>query len=57
MIEGLRSDRLPAPHFRYSPVVKAGPHYQMAGMVALNKDTGQLESGGAYQETKKSCLT
>ncbi len=53
MIEGLRSDRLPAPHFRYSPVVKAGPHYQMAGMVALNKDTGQLESGGAYQETKK----
>jgi 2-iminobutanoate/2-iminopropanoate deaminase len=53
MIEVLKSDELPTPKFRYSPMLKAGSHYQMAGMIALDKDTGLLESGGIYQETKK----
>lgn len=53
MIEALSSTNLPAPRFRYSPLVKAGPFYKTAGMVALDKDSGQLESGGAGRETAK----
>ena len=53
MIEMLSSEQLPAPRFRYSPMVKAGKHYQMAGMIALDRETGQLESGGVYLETRK----
>ncbi len=53
MIESLSSKNLPAPRFRYSPLVKAGPFYKTAGMIALDKDTGQLEPGGAGAETAK----
>ena len=53
MIQALKSSQLPAPQFRYSPVVQAGNNYQMAGMVALDKESGQLVGGGAYQQTKK----
>ena len=53
MIEALSSDNLPAPRFRYSPLVKAGPFYKTAGMLALNKQTGQLEAGGAGAETAR----
>lgn len=53
MIEALSSENLPAPRFRYSPLVKSGPFYQTAGMIALDKDSGELESGGAGAETKK----
>ncbi len=44
---------LPQPRFRYSPCVKAGPHYRFAGMVALDSETGTLESGGPGAETAK----
>ena len=47
MIESLSSKNLPAPRFRYSPLVKSGPFYKTAGMIALNKETDQLEPGGA----------
>ena len=53
MIESLSSENLPAPRFRYSPLVKAGPFYKTAGMIALNKDTGELEPGGAGAETAR----
>lgn len=53
MIESLSSENLPAPRFRYSPLVKAGPFYKTAGMIALNKETGQLEPGGAGPETAR----
>ena len=53
MIEALSSENLPAPRFRYSPLVKAGPFYKTAGMIALNKETGKLEPGGAGPETAR----
>ncbi len=53
MIESLSSKNLPAPRFRYSPLIKAGPWYKSAGMVALDKDSGKLESGGVRAETAK----
>ncbi|OGT82827.1 MAG: enamine deaminase RidA [Gammaproteobacteria bacterium RIFCSPLOWO2_02_FULL_61_13] len=53
MIQSLSSKNLPAPRFRYSPLVKAGPIYKTAGMIALDKDSGQLETGGVGAETTK----
>ena len=53
MIEALSSENLPAPRFRYSPLIKAGPFYKTAGMIALDKDSGELETGGAGAETAK----
>ena len=53
MIESLSSENLPEPRFRYSPLVKSGPFYKTAGMIALDKNTGQLEPGGAGAETAK----
>ena len=53
MIEALSSENLPAPRFRYSPLVKSGPYYKTAGMIALDKDSGELEPGGAGPETAK----
>ena len=44
---------LPRPRFRYSPCVRAGPHYRFAGMIALDSETGTLESGGPGAETAK----
>jgi 2-iminobutanoate/2-iminopropanoate deaminase len=53
MIEALTSENLPPPRFRYSPLVKAGPFLKTAGMVALDKDSGELQPGGAGPETAK----
>jgi 2-iminobutanoate/2-iminopropanoate deaminase len=53
MIEALSSKNLPAPRFRYSPLVKAGPFYKTAGMLGLDRDCGKLEAGGVGPETKK----
>jgi 2-iminobutanoate/2-iminopropanoate deaminase len=45
---------LPAPRFRYTPCVKTGPFYQMAGMIALDpKDNSKLVAGGAEGETRR----
>jgi len=52
MIQAMSSSNLPQPHFRYTPLIKAGPVYKTAGMVALDKDTGEL-SIGAEIETDK----
>ena len=53
MIEALSSSNLPVPRFRYSPLIKAGPFYKTAGMIALDKDSGALEEGGAGAETAR----
>ncbi len=53
MREVLISANLPAPRFRYSPCVKAGPNYQFAGMIALDTESGVLESGGPGAEAAK----
>ena len=53
MIKALSSKNLPAPRFRYSPLVKSGPFHKTAGMIALDKDSGELEPGGAGLETAK----
>ena len=52
MREILTSPNLPAPKFRYSPLVKCGPFYQTAGMVALDS-SGNLVSGGPETETRQ----
>ena len=33
--------------------MRAGPHYRFAGMIALDSETGTLESGGPGAETAK----
>ena len=53
MIDALSSEKLPKPKFRYSPLVKAGPYYKTAGMIALDASSGVLVTGGVYAETKK----
>ena len=53
MIEALSSARLPAPRFRYSPLIKAGPFYKTAGMIGLDQATGALEPGGAGAEAAR----
>ena len=52
-IESLTSENLPPPRFRYSPLIKCGPSYKTAGMIALDPGTGELEPGGAGAETAK----
>jgi 2-iminobutanoate/2-iminopropanoate deaminase len=53
MPRALTSKNLPPPRFRYSPMVKAGPFYQMAGMVALAPDGSGLVAGGVEAETRQ----
>lgn len=50
MIERLRSAALPKPRFRYCPMVKAGPFYKTAGMIALDPASGKLAEGGVKVE-------
>lgn len=52
MIQTMSSDNLPQPRFRYSPLIKAGPFYKTAGMVALDKDTGELTLGAEAETVK-----
>ncbi len=47
----IASKSLPAPRFRYSPVVQAGPFAFVSGLVGLDAATGSLVSGGAHAET------
>ncbi|MEZ4270773.1 MAG: RidA family protein [Myxococcota bacterium] len=53
MRELLMSANLPKPLFRYTPMVKAGPFYQMAGAVGLKPDGSGLVSGGPEAETRQ----
>ena len=53
MVEPLVSKALVPPKFRYSQLVKAGPHYYCSGLIALDNDTGKLVEGGVGPETEK----
>lgn len=46
----LNSSAIPAPKFRYSQVIQAGPHYYCSGLLGLD-DYGNLVSGGPGMET------
>jgi len=47
------SEVLPAPRFRYTPVVAAGEFIFVSGMVALDPESGQLAGGGVRGETSQ----
>ena len=51
--ELLVSRSLPAPRFRYSPVVRAGQQVFVSGMVGLDAATGGLVEGGAFEQTRR----
>lgn len=51
MREILQSEKLPKTVYNYSPIVKAGPFYQTAGMVAVNEQK-EIISGGLEAEMK-----
>lgn len=53
MLERLTASTLPAPRFRYTPCVKSGPFYTIAGMIALDPATGALAPGGPEGETRQ----
>ncbi|MEX2367542.1 MAG: RidA family protein [Pseudohongiellaceae bacterium] len=53
MPEALVSKILIAPKFRYSQLVKAGHHYHVSGMLALDNNSGELTAGGPGRETAK----
>lgn len=52
MVDALVSRKLLPPKFKYSQVVKAGPHYYCSGLIALDNDTGKLVPGGVGPETE-----
>jgi len=52
-IERPRSQALPAPRFRYSPLVKAGPFVWVSGLVGLDPATGALAEGGAHGQARQ----
>ncbi len=49
----LESRHWPAPKFRYSPLVAAGPFIKTAGMVGLDNATGRLVAGGGRAEARR----
>ena len=52
MIKALSSKNLPAPHFRYSALVKAGPFYKTAGLIGTDSSS-KVVDGGAESETRQ----
>ena len=53
MREILSSPNLPAPQFRYSAFIKAGPFYYTAGMIALDMKTQKMLNGSFEEESKR----
>ncbi len=52
MVESLVSKKLIAPRFKYSQLVKAGPHYYCSGLIALDNESGELISGGVGKQAQ-----
>lgn len=48
----IKSEHMPAPKFRYSPLVAAGPFIKTAGMVALDIKAGGLVAGGVDAQAR-----
>ena len=53
MREALISKVLSPPKYKYSQLVKAGPHYVCSGMIAIDNASGELISGGVEEQTRK----
>lgn len=51
--KGLKSDKIAAPKFPYSPCVRIGPIVQVSGMVGIDPETGALVSGGPGPEVTR----
>ncbi len=49
----IASHVLPAPRFRYTPVLQAGPYVFVSGMVGLVAATGRLAEGGTAAEASQ----
>ncbi|HGM5580440.1 TPA: RidA family protein [Pseudomonas putida] len=52
----LTSPSLPAPHFAYSPVVRAGGFIHVSGLVGLDPAHGGLVAGGMAAEVRQILL-
>lgn len=52
MIKALSSKNLPAPFFRYSALVKAGPFYKTAGLLGTGSDN-KVVDGGTEEQTRQ----
>ena len=53
MITAVPLKSLPAPRFKYCPVVQAGPFVQISGMVGIDPATDKLVAGGPGPETRQ----
>ncbi|MBN3845848.1 RidA family protein [Paraburkholderia sp. Ac-20342] len=49
----MRPSALPAPRFRYTPVVRVGSLVFVSGLIGLDRMTGELATGGAAEETRQ----
>ena len=52
MIKALSSKNLPAPFFRYSALVKAGPFYKTAGLLGTDTEN-KVVDGGTEAQTRQ----
>jgi 2-iminobutanoate/2-iminopropanoate deaminase len=53
MREAFISRRLARPAFKYSHLVKAGPHYYFSGMMAQDRQSGALVGDTAGEQAEK----
>ncbi|AOZ10403.1 RidA family protein [Cupriavidus malaysiensis] len=53
MLQRILSTRVAAPKFAYSPCVRHGATAYVAGMVALDPDSGRLVDGGVAAQTRR----
>lgn len=50
MNRAIRVDSLPAPKFRYSPALAAGRFVKTAGLIGIDKQSGELVPGGVASQ-------
>jgi 2-iminobutanoate/2-iminopropanoate deaminase len=53
MREAFISERLARPAFKYSHLVKAGPHYYLSGMLAQDRQSGALVGESVGEQSAK----
>ncbi|MDR0779307.1 MAG: RidA family protein [Pseudomonadales bacterium] len=53
MREAFISQQLARPAFKYSHLVKAGPHYYCSGLLAQDRQSGALVGEGVGEQTQK----
>jgi 2-iminobutanoate/2-iminopropanoate deaminase len=53
MREAFISRRLARPAFKYSHLVKAGPHYYLSGMLAQDRQSGALVGDSVGEQAEK----